>query len=108
MGETFMTAGTKMDDLVAKKNKIMDMAGGLVADAVMGRAKEKGMKRHTMITDIENLIRQFDEKEQNAILKSALYYIASNGSFNSKNSSDTGDNDDYRPSHHSRSGLFGR
>ena len=107
MSETFMTAGTKMEDLVSKKEKLLDSAGGLVAEAVIGRAKERGIKKGTLLNDIENLIRRFDEKEKTEILKTALFYMASNGNY----SRNTDDDDDYGyspRSSHSRSGLFGR
>lgn len=107
MGETFMSAITKIEDLITKKKQINDRAASLLSEAVLDRMKSGNLTRNSE-KDIKNALKDFSPEEKEEILVRTLVYIGMNASVNKSNSSSDYDDDDYRSGRkvRSRSDLF--
>ena len=109
MSETFMSASTQIDDLVAKKKQILERTASLLAEAILDRIRTGNLTRNTE-KDIKMAIRNFTAEEQADILSKALVLVGMN---NTRNTSNYDDDDDYgrhTPGKkvRSRSDIFGR
>ncbi len=107
MPENFMSAITKIEDLVSKKRQIIERAASLLAEAVLDRIKTGNLTRNTE-KDIKNAIKNFSQDEQTEILTKAIIIIGMNNGSHNNN-----DDDDYGFHHtgkkvKNRSDLFGR
>ena len=103
-----MSAVTQIEDLVTKKNQIIERSASLLAEAILDRVRSGNLTRNTQ-KDIMNAIRSFSAEEQTEILSRAIIYVGMNTSKNKSNY----DDDDYgRPNSgkklKTRSDLFGR
>ena len=109
MGENFMSAITKIDDLVSKKKQIIERAASLLAEAFLDRMRSGNVTKNSE-KDITNAIKNFSNDEQVEILSKAIIYIGMNTSGSKSNYND--DNYDYNRRSgkkvKSRSDLFGR
>lgn len=76
MGDNFMTASTKIEHLVEKKEQINDKVAGLIAEAVKDRVQNAQLK-NSIVTDILSLIRNFSDEDKSKILAKALFYVVS-------------------------------
>lgn len=101
MGETFMTAGTQIEGLIEKRDAILDKTAGLLAEAVIDRAKSGNLKKSTE-KDITNLIKDFGADEQAIITRKALLLVAMNAKFGPSQMNDAYD-DATRSLHSNRS-----
>ena len=110
MGETFMSAVTKIDDLITKKKQIIERAASLLAEAILDRIKSGNLTRNTE-KDIKNAIKNFSSEEQVEILSKAIVIVGMNNTSKSYNSDDDDDDDTRYNSGkkvRSRSDIFGR
>lgn len=76
MGDNFMSASTKIEHLVDKKEQINDKVAGLIADAVKDRVQHAQLKK-SIVTDILNTLRNFSDEDKTKILAKALFYVVS-------------------------------
>ena len=106
MGETFMSAVTKIDDLVTKRKQIIEKTASLLAEAILDRIKCGNLTRNSE-KDIKNAIKAFTIEEQNEILVKTIIYVGMN---NTKNHN-SDDDDEFQfngKKVNSRSDLFRR
>jgi hypothetical protein len=104
-----MTAKTQIEDLVSKRNAIIEKTANIIAEALIDRAKTKGLNgsnKNNTVTDIANLIRPFSSEEREEILTKTVIIIAANGKFGkTQNNSNDDDYDDLFSNR--RSNMFG-
>lgn len=104
MSETFVTANTKIEDLLSKRDQILEKTAGLVAEVILGRQQENNLQRSNE-KDIQKMISRFSAEEQVIILSKALVIVGMNN--NSLNSNyDPFDGSRVRKGGSSRSSLF--
>lgn len=110
MGETFMSAITKIEDLITKKKQINDRAAALLSEAILDRIRSGNLTRNSE-KDIKNALRDFSAEEKEEILTKAIIYVGMNTTSNKSTMSSDDDDDFSRGSGKkvkSRSDLFGR
>lgn len=78
MAETFVTANTKIEDLLSKRDQILEKTAGLVAEVILGRQQENSLQRSNE-KDIQRMISNFSSEEQVIILAKALVLVGMNG-----------------------------
>lgn len=90
MAENFMSAITQIEDLVTKKNQIIDKVAGLLSEAIIDRIKSGTLNKSTQ-RDVMNAIKGFSTEEQVQILSRAIIYVGMNTNKNKTNY----DNDEF-------------
>ena len=103
MSETFVTANTKIEDLLSKRDQILEKTAGLVAEVILGRQQENNLQRSNE-KDIQKMISKFSAEEQVIILYKALVLVGMNN--NSSSSSYDPFDGARRKGGNSRSSLF--
>ena len=93
MGETFMSAITKIEELITKKKQINDRAASLLSEAILDRIRSGNLTRNSE-KDIKNSLREFSLEEREEILTKALIYVGMNTTSNKSTSQYNDDDDD--------------
>lgn len=89
MSKNFTTANQEIEELLSKRDKILEKTAGIVAEAVIDRAKSKNIltsSRDATYRDIRYAIRNFSTDDQVQILINALMMTAANNSGGSRSS----------------------
>lgn len=89
MSKNFTTANQEIEELLSKRDRILEKTAGIVAEAVIDRAKSKNIltsSRDATYKDIRYAIRNFSTDDQVQILINALMMSAANNSGGSKSS----------------------
>ena len=89
MSKNFTTANQEIEELLSKRDRILEKTAGIVAEAVIDRAKSKNIltsSRDATYKDIRYAIRNFSTDDQVQILINALMMAAANNSGGSKSS----------------------
>jgi len=89
MSKNFTTANQEIEELLSKRDRILEKTAGIVAEAVIDRAKSKNIltsSRDATYKDIRYAIRNFSTDDQVQILINALMMTAANNSGGSKSS----------------------
>ena len=78
MGDNFMTAISKIEDLVTKQTEILKRAGSYIADAIHTRIFSTGIEKNGYATerDIRNAIKDFPDADKVGILVHALVQLS--------------------------------
>lgn len=89
MRETVVTAMTKIDELLSKREQIHDRTASIISDVVIGRVESDKLNSTQTINEITNMVSKFSKEEQVEILKRVVTDVASNLSPNRNNKKDS-------------------
>lgn len=102
-----ISAKTEIDDLLMKRNSIMEKTAGIIAEAMVNRVKHQTVTAAAFNQDINNLISGFSDAEKIEILTHAFYLsLAMNGQGSTKRESYNRDKNRYRSERRDRTTLF--
>lgn len=105
MSETFVSANTKIEDLLTKRDQILEKTAGLVAEVILGRQQDNSLQRSNE-KDVEKMISRFSTEEQVIILSKALVLVGMNNNSSSSSGFSYDPFDGSRRKNGSRSSLF--
>ena len=87
MAKNFTSANQEIEDLLSKRDKILEKTAGFIAEAVLDRAKSKSIStgnRDATYKDINYAIKNFSTEEQVQILINTVLMVAANSGGNSQ------------------------
>jgi hypothetical protein len=84
----FMTAKTKIEDMLSTRQQIFKETADLVTGSIIDRAQTKGINNiDSNVRDIDTLLAGFSAEERVTILEMAIVKLAANGKFGYNNDS---------------------
>ena len=106
MRETMVSATTKIDELLTKRNQIHTRTASISADVVLTRINEGNLTEQSMINDLSSMLCQFTKEERIEILKHIIVDVALNVSPSNRNNSKPSKKDSGRREVFGRDSFF--